>query len=467
VPATDEAIPINVLLVGGGVQGLLLLNRLVEAGYSTALVTNSDLGAGQTLHSHGILNSGYPYPTGELRASLKRDWLPFARRTGLQLYGEDHFYVLIPPEPLEKLRQGWNEFGYEHQTVLPDTLPAGFRESERLRADSQTGVVKIEEYTFPKRQLVRILSDPVRDRIIRGEITAFQCAAARDDGPGNRDGKAIAVESVDVRVHASGQTITLRPDWVIAAAGTGTRALVESLVGSPSFEDAALQLGDKKGQWREKILSQLEEVTCRNTHMICVRGPKKVLPAINLLVVELKLMVVTANVNPSHDHVSDNENDLITWYVTPMDPGAEPARDVPDMAEGKVDPQLIAEGVQKLLKVFPALKGRAERPDSGVEFTVYAGYKQDIGEDKNKPVTKRLEGVSNCILTLPSLIPGAFVNARSVLELVGRRLKPGGHQPPVGGAGEGIEIGEVSENTAGVKWMSWGELMQAFPGVDR
>ena len=33
--------------------------------------------------------------------------------------------------------------------------------------------------------------------------------------------------------------------------------------------------------------------------------------------------------------------------------------------------------------------------------------------------------------------------------------------------GESIEIGEVTMNTDGVKWMSWRELLQAFPGLDR
>ena len=43
------------MVIDGGVQGLLILDTLIAAGYSCALVTEGDLGAGQTLHSHGFL----------------------------------------------------------------------------------------------------------------------------------------------------------------------------------------------------------------------------------------------------------------------------------------------------------------------------------------------------------------------------------------------------------------------------
>ncbi len=64
-------IPIDVLIIGGGIQGLVLLRQLTEHGYDCVLVTNSDLGSGQTLHSHGLLNSGTGLLTGQLREPLR------------------------------------------------------------------------------------------------------------------------------------------------------------------------------------------------------------------------------------------------------------------------------------------------------------------------------------------------------------------------------------------------------------
>ena len=62
---------IDALVIGGGIQGLVALRELTSAGHSCALVTNSDLGAGQTLHSHGLLNSGFGLMTAQLRQTLE------------------------------------------------------------------------------------------------------------------------------------------------------------------------------------------------------------------------------------------------------------------------------------------------------------------------------------------------------------------------------------------------------------
>lgn len=51
----------DVLIVGGGIAGLWLLNRLVAEGYSVALIERGDLGGGQTVHSQGIIHGGTKY----------------------------------------------------------------------------------------------------------------------------------------------------------------------------------------------------------------------------------------------------------------------------------------------------------------------------------------------------------------------------------------------------------------------
>src|SRR5690606_9516637 len=52
---------LDVLVVGGGIAGLWLLNRLVAAGYSAALIEKGDLGGGQTVHAQGIIHGGTKY----------------------------------------------------------------------------------------------------------------------------------------------------------------------------------------------------------------------------------------------------------------------------------------------------------------------------------------------------------------------------------------------------------------------
>jgi len=68
---------IDVAVVGGGIQALLVLRKLAER-YSTAMFTRSNLGAGQTAHSHAFLHQGQmvarmPELLKKLQAA-KEDW---------------------------------------------------------------------------------------------------------------------------------------------------------------------------------------------------------------------------------------------------------------------------------------------------------------------------------------------------------------------------------------------------------
>ncbi|MCG8458535.1 MAG: FAD-binding oxidoreductase [Holophagales bacterium] len=51
----------DLLLIGGGIAGLVCLDRLVSAGFDVLLVDRSALGTGQTAHTQGILHSGLKY----------------------------------------------------------------------------------------------------------------------------------------------------------------------------------------------------------------------------------------------------------------------------------------------------------------------------------------------------------------------------------------------------------------------
>src|SRR5688500_2310975 len=54
----------DIVILGGGIAGLWLLNRLRDAGYSVLLLENSALGAGQTIASQGMIHGGLKYALG-------------------------------------------------------------------------------------------------------------------------------------------------------------------------------------------------------------------------------------------------------------------------------------------------------------------------------------------------------------------------------------------------------------------
>ena len=51
----------DIVIFGGGIAGLWLLNRLRDQGYHAILLETDKLGCGQTLASQGIIHGGLKY----------------------------------------------------------------------------------------------------------------------------------------------------------------------------------------------------------------------------------------------------------------------------------------------------------------------------------------------------------------------------------------------------------------------
>ena len=217
-------------------QGLVALNALVEKRYSCALVSDGDLGSGQTLHSHGYLNTGFGMFGPDLPRASVDVVQPYLEGRGLEL---SHDWVLIPP-PNVPLFEG-----------LPTTtLPSGFTAPPGL------GPVRLPDRSLPKRRLVEVLSQSHHDRILRGHATP------RWTGTG--------VEAVSVRVPGSGAEVVLWTKAIVVAAGCGSKRFLEGLVGQTP---------------------QTEQIHHRRVHMICVRAPRGSLPTTSVVAMPLGLMI--------------------------------------------------------------------------------------------------------------------------------------------------------------------------------
>ena len=227
---------LDVVIIGGGIQGLVALNALVEEGYSCALVSDGDLGSGQTLHSHGYLNTGFGMFGPELPRASVDLVQPYLEKRGLVL---SHDWVMIPP-PNMPLFDG----------LPPATLPSGFAMPPGLRA------VGLPDRSLPKRGLVEVLSQSHHERILRGQATP------RWGGD--------QVKDVVVRLSAGGDEIALSTKVVVVAAGCGSKRLLQGLVGQTP---------------------QTEEIKHRRVHMICVRAPRGTVPTTSIVAMPLGLML--------------------------------------------------------------------------------------------------------------------------------------------------------------------------------
>lgn len=223
---SSEAVAVDVLVIGGGLQGLLVLDRVAGAGLSCALVTQADLGTGQTLHSHGVLNTGFGMAGPEPVQLLSTVVLPDLARRGVRHYGE--WSALTPP-------------GSPQDASLP---PPPWLD---LRGRS---LQPLHETNVNRRELVAAVARGLEDRIVRGAVSAVQRGA---------DGDIVAVE---VAGDGMPRSVLLAPAVVVVAAGVGSKAVLRRLGAAES---------------------QLAAIKHRPVHVLCVRGAASVLPQLNLV----------------------------------------------------------------------------------------------------------------------------------------------------------------------------------------
>jgi hypothetical protein len=208
---------------------------LVEKGYSCALVSDGDLGTGQTLHSHGYLNTGFGMFGPELPRASADVVQPYLEERGLEL---SHDWVLIPPPNMP----------------LFDSFPAGALPRDFVAPGLRA--VELPDRSVPKRRLIEVLSRSHRERILRGHATPRKT--------GER------VDAVEVRLAGTDQAIVLPTKAIVIAAGCGSKRLLEGLVGPTQ---------------------QTEQIKHRRVHMICVRAPRGSLPTTSVFAMPLGLML--------------------------------------------------------------------------------------------------------------------------------------------------------------------------------
>jgi glycine/D-amino acid oxidase-like deaminating enzyme len=390
---------VDALIVGGGIQGLVVLRSLSAAGHRAVLVTDTELGRGQTLHSHGLLDGGTGLVTGETRAEVVDHILPELRRLRVAIRSEAPSYLALPPTMVEQLEASWAK--------LPDPpQPVSIDESLGLRLSSP--IHRVTAHHVSKTALIGALVDGLRDRVVRGRLVDVDGTCRIDPAGG---GARLAVE-VGV---------------VVVAAGCGTPRLLAGTLGRGA-----------------SLLPRLGHV---RTHMLCLRASAGVLP------------LVGSVVTPDLVIVAHQRGDgAALWYVTPQ--VGEPVRVpvVPDDAEADVESDVVAAAVARLRDRVPAL---AER-DPDVEATVFAGYKQDVDGQVTRRLVEFLPGDPPIVVAVPCVFAGAWANAREVVDLVAGLAPARGVDGPLLVGRGPVPVGRDGEARPGVRWAPWREWADSF-----
>lgn len=224
----------DVVIFGGGVAGLWLLDSLVERGLSAVLLESGDLGSGQTIASQGIIHGGLKYTLQGLltssaanvaempdlwRACLQGKRSPNLAATHVR---SEHCHLWRTDSIASRVGMIGARFGLR---VAPHSVSD--HERPAVLRNCPGDVARLDEQVVAPASLLQNLASPHASRVL-----------SIDSVCGLRfDAKAGDVSAIHLtRPRPTGNTnesLTLRPSFVVFSAGAGN-AMLRERVGLPS-----------------------------------------------------------------------------------------------------------------------------------------------------------------------------------------------------------------------------------------
>lgn len=349
--ATDVLtdVPVDVLIIGGGIAGLWTLARLQAAGYNTVLLEADKLGAGQTRYAQGIIHGGTKYAlTGKLTASSEAvAGMPSRWRDCYEGRGEldlseanllsDAHYLWSTTSMTSKISGFFASKVMRNRSAELDerSLPSLFQ-----HPSFKGRVYRLDEPVFDTLSVIRALASP---RI--GSILPIDADSLSPDGKG-----ALRVTSV------TGSGYRFKYQKVILMAGAGNEQLL-SLFGlqQPTMQRRPLRMVVMRGQLSDRVYAHC----------------------------------LGASVNPRITITSHYDRDgEIVWYM-----GGQLAEEGVD----KDDEQLISETKKELRELIPWLDL------SGKAFAVLDIDRAEIKKKGSKrPDSYTIEAITDGFVAWPT-----------------------------------------------------------------
>ncbi len=220
----------DIVIFGGGIAGLWLLNRLRQQGLDVVLLECDALGGGQTLASQGIIHGGLKYalngvlsPASSAIAGMPERWRECLQGTGeIDLRGvrvlAPHYFMWSGGGYRSRLKSflGSKALRGRIDALKPAQYPPFFQ-----GRTLEGALYQLTDFVVDTPSLVQTLAAPHRERIF--QVAAEAVTAVHDAAGGLH---ALRVTA------ASGESVTLQAQRYILAAGEGNAALMQRLGGN-------------------------------------------------------------------------------------------------------------------------------------------------------------------------------------------------------------------------------------------
>ncbi|PCH63147.1 MAG: hypothetical protein COC19_01570 [SAR86 cluster bacterium] len=239
----------DILIIGGGIAGLWLLNRLHSEGYQAILLENNCLGHGQTIASQGIIHGGLKYAlSGSLTtaanaiAAMPARWQDCLAGkgdvdlTGCQVLSND-YYMWSQASYRSRLKTflGSKSLRGRIDAVDSTQSPAFFVQTEK-----KGSLYRLTDFVINTSSLLSTLSRRHRDKIFK--IDSRNLSLSQDDTGTLCTIKPPANNSHGVDA-TKADTLSIRAGKTVLCAGQGNQQLLELAgISSPTMQTRPLKM---------------------------------------------------------------------------------------------------------------------------------------------------------------------------------------------------------------------------------
>lgn len=227
----DVGVEVDVVVIGGGLQGLCTLKELILKNYTAVLLSAGELGGRQTSHAHAFLHEGHIFRRSDnIRhtQSSYRDWETYLAYPDSKAWEGDFYFADIDPSEFKRHCAAWDNNIASLQRTDACSPPTGFNPALTFWRGRGT--------CLNTRWIVERISSEYEQRI----------ALVHDLRLASADEKSVVVDAQNPR----GERLCIRARAIVAAAGVGNHGLLAG--------------------WPESLVRQQTV----KAHMLLVRSPK-------------------------------------------------------------------------------------------------------------------------------------------------------------------------------------------------
>lgn len=226
-PTDTKTLKCDLVIVGGGVAGLWLLNRAVKSGFDAILLEQGELGGGQTIRAQGIIHGGTKYALNGVLTQASSTIKAMPQRWKDSLAGKGEL-DLSQVQQLSDAHYMWSKGSLgSRMTTFFATKAFRGRVEEVAQAqrpgvfqhkDFKGSLYRLNEIVLNVPSLIDALRTPVEARIFQADLTTAEIETGQSE-----NGQSIS------SIYFAEQQLQIEPGKLVLTAGEGFEQIAQTI----------------------------------------------------------------------------------------------------------------------------------------------------------------------------------------------------------------------------------------------